>query len=64
MDREARKRGVSVYLVEKRIDMLPELLGPSNFLPFFPFDFDNDGCASTSSHFSFFKLKDLNTHTN
>jgi len=27
LDREARKRGVTVYMVEKRIDMLPELLG-------------------------------------
>jgi exosome complex exonuclease DIS3/RRP44 len=27
MDKEARQRGNTVYLVEKRIDMLPELLG-------------------------------------
>jgi len=27
MDREAAKRGTTVYLVDKRIDMLPELLG-------------------------------------
>lgn len=32
MDLEARRRGTSVYLVDKRIDMLPSLLGTSMFL--------------------------------
>lgn len=29
MDEEAAKRGTTVYLVDKRIDMLPSLLGTS-----------------------------------
>ena len=30
MDLEAQRRGTTVYLVDKRIDMLPSLLGTSN----------------------------------
>lgn len=30
MDSEAQRRGTTVYLVDKRIDMLPSLLGTSN----------------------------------
>lgn len=30
MDDEAARRGTTVYLVDKRIDMLPGLLGTSN----------------------------------
>jgi exosome complex exonuclease DIS3/RRP44 len=29
MDKEAAKRGTTVYLVDRRIDMLPPLLGTS-----------------------------------
>ena len=32
MDEEAQRRGTTVYLVDKRIDMLPSLLGTSIFL--------------------------------
>jgi len=32
MDKEAAKRGTTVYFVNRRIDMLPELLGSSKFL--------------------------------
>ena len=38
MDREAAKRGTTVYLVDRRIDMLPELLG-SSMSPLFFFRF-------------------------
>lgn len=31
MDKEAASRGTSVYLVDKRIDMLPSLLGTSKY---------------------------------
>jgi exoribonuclease R len=31
MDTEAAARGTSVYLVDKRIDMLPSLLGTSKY---------------------------------
>lgn len=33
MDEEAARRGTTVYLVDKRIDMLPPLLGTSKFPP-------------------------------
>jgi exosome complex exonuclease DIS3/RRP44 len=32
MDQEAASRGTTVYLVDKRIDMLPSLLGTSKWL--------------------------------
>jgi exosome complex exonuclease DIS3/RRP44 len=32
MDLEAQRRGTTVYLVDKRIDMLPSLLGTSKFI--------------------------------
>lgn len=32
MDTEAANRGTTVYLVDKRIDMLPALLGTSKFI--------------------------------
>ena len=38
MDTEAANRGTTVYLVDKRIDMLPALLGTSKF------NWNNDLC--------------------
>jgi exosome complex exonuclease DIS3/RRP44 len=38
MDEEAASRGTTVYLVDKRIDMLPSLLGTSEYQLFLSTD--------------------------
>ncbi len=36
LDKEAEERGTTVYLVNKRVDMLPKLLGESILAPTAP----------------------------
>lgn len=49
MDKEAASRGTTVYLVDKRIDMLPALLGTSKTWPWFINHYCLDLCSLQSN---------------
>lgn len=56
LDEEAAQRGTSVYLVERRIDMLPKPL--TEGIPF-PFLYIIIICCNMASHSAFSVLQEL-----